>query len=121
MNNVLVTVRRNPQEPYDKLYINDMYFTEEDDVSPSSFVVDMPIVETDDISVELKDGTLFRISKQQSLNDVGHGYWAFTMFVPPLEHCEMVFAGRSYADSLWSRSHVKHIWVNGMDVSPIPE
>ena len=38
MNNVFVTVRKNPQEQYDKLYVNDMYLTEEEDVSPSSFV-----------------------------------------------------------------------------------
>lgn len=121
MNNVFITVRKNSWEPYDKLYVNDMYLTEEEDISPSSFIVDMPIVETDDIAVELKDGTHFRISKQQSLNDINHRYWAFTMLVPPLEHCEMVFAGRGYADSLLSRSHVKHVWIDGMDVSPIPE
>jgi len=121
MNNVFVTVRKNPQEQYDKLYVNDMYLTEEEDVSPSSFVVDTPIVETDVITIELEDGTLFCVSKQQSLNNVSHGYWAFTMLVPPLEHCEMVFAGRGYTDNLWSRSHVKHIWINGMDVNPMSE
>ena len=118
MTNVFVTVRKNSQEPYDKLYVNDTYWTEAMIFPPSSFIVDMPIVETDDIAIELEDGTHFRISKQESLNDVNHVYWAITMLVPPLEHCEMVFAGRGYADSLWSRSHVKHIWVNGMDVSP---
>lgn len=118
MNNVSVTVRKNSWESYDKLYVNDTYWTEDNDISPSSFIVDMPIVETDDIAVELEDGTHFRISKQQSLNDVSHVYWALTMLVPPLEHCEMVFAGRGYADSLWSRSHVKHIWINGGEVTP---
>ena len=121
MNNVFVTVRKNSWEPYDKLYINDTYWTEDGDISPSSFIVDMPIVETDNIAVELEDGTNFRISKQQSLNDVNHKYWTIHILVPPLEHCEMVFAGRGYADSLLSRSHVKHIWINDIDVSPMPE
>ena len=119
MNNVFVTVRRNSWEPYDKLYINDTYWTEDNDISPSSFIVDMPIVETDEIAIELEDGTSFRISKQESLNDVNHKYWAIHILVPPLEHCEMVFAGQGYADSLLSRSHVKHIWINGMDVNPM--
>lgn len=119
MNNVFVAVKKNLWEPDDRLYINDMYLTEED--ISSSFVVDMPIVETDDIAVELEDGTHFRISKQQSLNNVSHSYWAITMLVPPFEHCEMVFAGPGPTDYLWSRSHVKHVWINGVDVSPTPE
>lgn len=119
MNNVFVTVRKNSWEPYDKLYINDTYWTEDGDISPSSFIVDMPIVEAEDIAIELEDGTHFRISKQQNLNIVNHRYWAIHILVPPLEHCEMVFAGQGYADSLLSRSHVKHIWINGMDVSPM--
>ena len=119
MNNVLVTVRKNSWEPYDRLYVSDTYWTEDDDLSPSSFIIDMPITETDDITIKLEDGAAFRISKKQSLNDVTHKYWSITMVVPPLVRCELSFAGKGYSDSLRSYSHVRHVWINGKDAVPI--
>lgn len=83
-----------------------------------SFRLEKPLNDRDEVVISLEDGTVFGIRKQQSINDVGHSYWAIYMAVPPLEYCTMRFAGRGLSDELWSKAMPTSVRINGIEVIP---
>lgn len=115
--NVYVTVNKDFLEDFPRLYVANEIWDEQDDLDEASFYIRRKLHDEDQISVKLEDGTGFFISKKQSLNDVYHRYWAITILVPPLEHCKVEYAGRGFADCLWSHSPIRHIWINGEEIT----
>lgn len=115
--NVYVTIDKDFLEGSPQLYVVNEIWNEQVDLDEASFYIRRKLHDEDQISVKLEDGTGFFISKKQSLNDVYHRYWAITMLVPPLDYCKVEYAGRGFADQLWSHAAVKHIWINGEEIT----
>ena len=115
--NVYVTISKNLFDGFPQLYVTNEVWDEQDELSEASFYITRKVNDEDQISVKLEDGTGFFISKKQSLNDVYHRYWAITILVPPLDYCKVEYAGRGFADCLWSHSPIRHIWINGEEIT----
>lgn len=118
MNNVFIAVVPHLSGEYEQLSVANEVWTEQNELAGDSFYLTRKLNEEDYITVKLEDGTGFSISKQQSLNDVTHRYWAIHMLVPPLEYCKVEYAGRGISDSLESEAAIRHIWINGEEVTP---
>ena len=101
------------------LYVSSRIWDEDGCLMKGSFKLERSLNDKDEVVISLKDGTVFGIRKQQSINDVGYSsYWAIYMAVPPLEYCTMRFAGRGLSDELWSKAMVASVRINGVEVIP---
>lgn len=118
MNNVFIAVVPHLSGEYEQLSVVNEIWTEQNELTENSFYLTRRLNEDDYITVKLEDGAGFSISKQQSLNDVTHRYWTIHMLVPPLEYCKVEYAGRGISDSLESHAAIRHIWINGEEVTP---
>ena len=116
---VYVAVQPNYVENSQNLYVSNRVWDEDGCLVKSSFKLEKPLDEKDEVVISLEDGTVFGIRKQQSINDVEHSYWSIYMAVPPLEYCTMRFAGRGFSDELWSKAMVVSVRINGVEVVPV--
>ena len=92
MSDVFIAVVPHSSGKYEQLSVANEVWTEQNELAENSFYLTRRLNEEDYITVKLEDGAGFSISKQQSLNDVTHRYWAIHMLVPPLEYCKVEYA-----------------------------
>lgn len=115
---VYVAVQPNYTENSQNLYVSNRVWDEDGCLVKSSFKLEKPLNEKDEVVISLEDGTVFGIRKQQSINDVEHSYWGIYMAVPPLAYCTMRFAGRGFSDELWAKAMPTSVRINGVEVIP---